>query len=1307
MKFKRNKKAQVYIVFVVLFTVIALTYALVSLNDVKNIKDSNGNDLVIGTKQSAVFAAIQDGDSVNLFVQKAAEISASATLDSIQRSCLTNQDLEPPSDMLKSPCGKYVYPLWSNAEKICLPNCQQAFIDTFTQDLSARADAYSELTGVSIPKFYDFNLTLYKDYFVLKGLSSTKTQFKVLDMSERPLTSTIDVQENSLAPEIGPEPGKPSDFASPVPASSGAGAGSQASLCSAFKGQKSIQQTAQDFGPYVKQAAAQYGVPECIIYGIIYTESRGDPCAVSPKGAVGLMQMLPPASKDVGLSVPSTTNPYSISPNDPRLDPQTNIGAGTKYFGLVKSYMRSGVCTVYRCSSSCRSCGTSCSESGCSGVCSNCLRDYSYDDENVIRAYNAGAGTVTKNLVEGKSLTAEAQAYPGKVLSNANEFRRLGLCADASGQITDNTAPESGSEGTGAVDVTGGTDYALLVNDLGTYSFNTGFTVPVYKKLDNPLEPLTTWFESTWNECQDEPGECIKTKVSEFNAKTDADAKFTLYFADQCEGEDSRLFYDFMESFEDCFSNGKYGCSCRFDFSKAVSRKDLRIVFELDTGIVSLFTKETDGTKDVLKQIATHTLSYGKIKPMLSDQKYYIYLLDFDEKTRELKDAKLASFKEGDATGLDTHFSEDYKVVKITKISQTEGQFVENDLVGCPYSKDKFRLCAKPKSGNPELFPIKFALQLRDKAPPAVTSGDVNIITAVESSSKDADNIMSVAGILGMIYPPLGFLFNLASILQALDDFKPRSMEVMVNVPLDKDGKPLDIAGYEVYCNDYLTDLLPKEYIEKFKPSNFVVMANQQIGAINAKTTSQLDRYVNTNTYADFLKGTECDVPVSKADGQTVMVPAIKGSVKDDKMVFNLKSCGEFAFIADKVLKKNYCVTLIPVDKNGNKLVENTISNCAQTNSLMDMAIDELIKRELGEFIPVDLVPKDLQPYIKLPTSSDIVDAAMGTRDFNLVSIVDADKLTGDLKDYAGSFIVETVNKEILGNSFIKSVDELNVWDRQTVLSTLSNEIKQEDAKVLFNAFVSGQNMDVAVKQAAYSKGVEYIDQSKAPEILKEVAKGENPESLAYETLIEEAQKEMTSEQKKAVLLEVARGGNGQEIADRLIEKAVEKGCAEHYGISLDQAVACLRDDEITAVYDEMLSSMQTPEAAKQALLNKAIDEMGDKAPAVLKTVVLQQDFQGAAMQMIESELNKMDDSQKKQFITDALDGKMPDASAIQQELATMIPALNNSYITAIMQNGNVKSLLESTLKEELQKQLDSFISGKCVPVNKEAVGNI
>jgi hypothetical protein len=81
-----------------------------------------------------------------------------------------------------------------------------------------------------------------------------------------------------------------------------------AGLVQEFKGQ---------YDPIIKTCSRRYNVPADLIHSIIKTESNYDSWAVSPKGAAGLMQLMPETAAQYGV-------------ND-RFDPEDNIKGGVKY----------------------------------------------------------------------------------------------------------------------------------------------------------------------------------------------------------------------------------------------------------------------------------------------------------------------------------------------------------------------------------------------------------------------------------------------------------------------------------------------------------------------------------------------------------------------------------------------------------------------------------------------------------------------------------------------------------------------------------------------------------------------------------------------------------------------------------------------------------------------------------------------------------------------------------------------------------------------------------------------------------------
>src|SRR5258706_4133598 len=72
------------------------------------------------------------------------------------------------------------------------------------------------------------------------------------------------------------------------------------------------------YAALISSAARQTALDPALVHAVIFVESRYDAAARSPKGAIGLMQVLPETAARYGVA-------------DPAHSPEANVKAGTRY----------------------------------------------------------------------------------------------------------------------------------------------------------------------------------------------------------------------------------------------------------------------------------------------------------------------------------------------------------------------------------------------------------------------------------------------------------------------------------------------------------------------------------------------------------------------------------------------------------------------------------------------------------------------------------------------------------------------------------------------------------------------------------------------------------------------------------------------------------------------------------------------------------------------------------------------------------------------------------------------------------------
>lgn len=92
----------------------------------------------------------------------------------------------------------------------------------------------------------------------------------------------------------------------------------------------------QRFAALIETEAKRQGLDPALVRAVVAVESAYEPAAVSPKGAVGLMQVIPATAERYGLAADRRA-----SVEQKLKDPATNVRIGTRYLSdLIERYGR-------------------------------------------------------------------------------------------------------------------------------------------------------------------------------------------------------------------------------------------------------------------------------------------------------------------------------------------------------------------------------------------------------------------------------------------------------------------------------------------------------------------------------------------------------------------------------------------------------------------------------------------------------------------------------------------------------------------------------------------------------------------------------------------------------------------------------------------------------------------------------------------------------------------------------------------------------------------------------------------------------
>jgi hypothetical protein len=120
----------------------------------------------------------------------------------------------------------------------------------------------------------------------------------------------------------------------PIPPDSAAGSGYVALMSDRLRTFFEVSPGFKAVRPHIREAASTFKVDFELIQALIAAESGYDPGAVSPKGAIGLMQLMPDTARRYGVADDRWGSQFSKLTN-----PKTNIRTGTRYLAdLIKMF---------------------------------------------------------------------------------------------------------------------------------------------------------------------------------------------------------------------------------------------------------------------------------------------------------------------------------------------------------------------------------------------------------------------------------------------------------------------------------------------------------------------------------------------------------------------------------------------------------------------------------------------------------------------------------------------------------------------------------------------------------------------------------------------------------------------------------------------------------------------------------------------------------------------------------------------------------------------------------------------------------
>ncbi|MBU0471756.1 MAG: transglycosylase SLT domain-containing protein [Nanoarchaeota archaeon] len=676
---KINKKGQVFVIIVLIFTTIALYTLVVGMNQKYNTKIKNNVDTTIGTYASIVVKSYQEQEAGLLYLDNAAKIA------------LTNAIIKTAEKggVYKNNCGTSTYNLWNTETQKCPPEYEETLKQEFN---NALGEKLANFKNYQLQSNHFITINQNKEILELKGETNNKVRIAMTGKGEIEQATTITETDKTII---------------------------------STETIKRIEQ----YDSIIQQAAHTNQVEDSLIKAIITQESKGEPKAISQFGAAGIMQFINSTGNlylgpDVKVFPFTCKNNYCEADNtkvyieDPRFDPEKAIPAGAHLLSNLRNLK------AFRDLTQAPIFTIAAYNAGEAPIMLAILKTGKKDPTwEEVEAY------ITKETLKKIPyyntpfwtepwIDKNSQVQPPRIESKPEEIKTY--VERVKGYFV----------------AWGGLDLKSPTT-IGYFEFGQNFKTQTKYNL-SVYEELKLFADKVTIECNDDVSNCLNNQIIEFNKNHN----IKLLNIHECEEGSTQVFYDFIENLQDCTQSWGDNCKCQIteDYNEQ-EIKELKNSYELnfeiknidrpiDTLQTALFEvkliKPEEKTLDFeIEQVSfwnPKTISF-KIENEITNQK--ITFIDQVSNSHEITDFnKIYLVRKDNSFSIwtDSKFSEKLRAPDKTPI---EIQY------NCSVAKKVFRLCAvtneelknvkeenNKKIITTEPTKIKFALSLKDIIPP-------------------------------------------------------------------------------------------------------------------------------------------------------------------------------------------------------------------------------------------------------------------------------------------------------------------------------------------------------------------------------------------------------------------------------------------------------------------------------------------------------------------------------------------------------------------------------------------------------------